>query len=114
MLLTWKTVVSMLACPLAQPVRWPLPPERPHELEGSLFTVRASLPGLSLDAVIGLPLAGIESSFSGGATMMRIGELGKKEDCLVQTVRFYESEGLLPEPRAQRGQLQANSLAEPA
>ena len=30
--------------------------------------------------------------------MMRIGELGKKADCLVQTVRFYESEGLLPEP----------------
>ncbi len=28
--------------------------------------------------------------------MMRIGELGKKADCLVQTVRFYESEGLLP------------------
>ncbi|KPU95652.1 Cd(II)/Pb(II)-responsive transcriptional regulator [Variovorax paradoxus] len=30
--------------------------------------------------------------------MMRIGELGEKADCPVQTVRFYESEGLLPEP----------------
>ncbi|WP_138517086.1 Cd(II)/Pb(II)-responsive transcriptional regulator [Rhodoferax bucti] len=30
--------------------------------------------------------------------MLRIGKLAKKADCLVQTVRFYESEGLLPEP----------------
>ncbi|HIE4247431.1 TPA: Cd(II)/Pb(II)-responsive transcriptional regulator, partial [Pseudomonas aeruginosa] len=37
------------------------------------------------------------------ATMMRIGELGKKADCLVQTVRFYESEGLLPEPARSEG-----------
>ncbi|MCR7514664.1 MerR family DNA-binding transcriptional regulator, partial [Pseudomonas aeruginosa] len=35
--------------------------------------------------------------------MMRIGELGKKADCLVQTVRFYESEGLLPSLRAGSG-----------
>ena len=35
--------------------------------------------------------------------MMRIGELGKKADCLVQTVRFYESEGLLPEPASSEG-----------
>ncbi|MDQ4221526.1 Cd(II)/Pb(II)-responsive transcriptional regulator, partial [Pseudomonas aeruginosa] len=35
--------------------------------------------------------------------MMRIGELGKKADCLVQTVRFYESEGLLPEPARSEG-----------
>ncbi|AHC76500.1 Cd(II)/Pb(II)-responsive transcriptional regulator [Pseudomonas aeruginosa] len=34
---------------------------------------------------------------------MRIGELGKKADCLVQTVRFYESEGLLPEPARSEG-----------
>ena len=33
----------------------------------------------------------------------RIGELGKKADCLVQTVRFYESEGLLPEPARSEG-----------
>ena len=35
--------------------------------------------------------------------MMRIGELGKKADCLVQPVRFYESEGLLPEPARSEG-----------
>lgn len=35
--------------------------------------------------------------------MMRIGELGKKADCLVQTVRFCESEGLLPEPARSEG-----------
>ena len=35
--------------------------------------------------------------------MMRIGELGKKADCLVQTVRFYEAEGLLPEPARSDG-----------
>lgn len=35
--------------------------------------------------------------------MMRIGELGKKAECLVQTVRFYESEGLLPEPARSEG-----------
>lgn len=35
--------------------------------------------------------------------MMRIGKLGKKADCLVQTVRFYESEGLLPEPARSEG-----------
>ena len=35
--------------------------------------------------------------------MMRIGELGKKADCLVQTVRFYESEGLQTEPARSEG-----------
>jgi Cd(II)/Pb(II)-responsive transcriptional regulator len=35
--------------------------------------------------------------------MMRIGELGKKADCLVQTIRFYELEGLLPEPARSEG-----------
>ena len=35
--------------------------------------------------------------------MMRIGELGKKADCLVQTVRFYGSEGLRPEPARSEG-----------
>jgi Cd(II)/Pb(II)-responsive transcriptional regulator len=35
--------------------------------------------------------------------MLRIGELAKRADCLVQTVRFYESEGLLPEPTRSEG-----------
>jgi len=35
--------------------------------------------------------------------VLRIGELSKKADCLVQTVRFYESEGLLPEPARSEG-----------
>lgn len=35
--------------------------------------------------------------------MLRIGELAKKADCLVQTVRFYESEGLLLEPARSEG-----------
>lgn len=35
--------------------------------------------------------------------MLRIGELAKKADCLVQTVRFYEGEGLLPEPARSEG-----------
>ena len=43
MLLTWKTVVSVLACSLAHAVCWPLPPEQAHGLEGSLFIDRSSL-----------------------------------------------------------------------
>lgn len=35
--------------------------------------------------------------------MLRIGELSKKADCLVQTVRFYESEGLLFKPARSEG-----------
>lgn len=35
--------------------------------------------------------------------MLRIGELAKKADCLVQTIRFYESEGLLHEPARSEG-----------
>lgn len=35
--------------------------------------------------------------------MLRIGELSRKAECLVQTVRFYESEGLLPEPARSDG-----------
>ena len=35
--------------------------------------------------------------------MMLIGELVKKAACLVQTERFYESEGLLPEPARSEG-----------
>jgi DNA-binding transcriptional MerR regulator len=30
---------------------------------------------------------------------MRIGELAQRAECDVQTVRFYEREGLLEEPR---------------
>ena len=35
--------------------------------------------------------------------MLRIGELAKRADCLVQTVRFYESEGLLLKPARSEG-----------
>lgn len=35
--------------------------------------------------------------------MIRIGELAKRADCLVQTIRFYESEGLLPAPARSAG-----------
>ncbi|VTU42404.1 Cd(II)/Pb(II)-responsive transcriptional regulator [Variovorax sp. RA8] len=35
--------------------------------------------------------------------MLRIGELAKRADCLVQTVRFYEGEGLLPQPARSEG-----------
>lgn len=35
--------------------------------------------------------------------MLRIGELARRADCPVQTVRFYESEGLLPEPARTAG-----------
>ena len=29
---------------------------------------------------------------------MKIGELGKQADCQVETIRYYEREGLLPVP----------------
>lgn len=35
--------------------------------------------------------------------MIRIGELARRADCLVQTVRFYEAQGLLPEPARSDG-----------
>jgi Cd(II)/Pb(II)-responsive transcriptional regulator len=35
--------------------------------------------------------------------MLRIGELAKKADCLVPTIRFYESEALLPAPARSEG-----------
>ena len=34
---------------------------------------------------------------------MRIGELAKRTDCPIQTVRFYETEGLLPAPARTEG-----------
>lgn len=35
--------------------------------------------------------------------MLRIGELAKRADCQVQTIRFYEAEGLLQEPARSEG-----------
>ncbi|WP_454909542.1 Cd(II)/Pb(II)-responsive transcriptional regulator [Variovorax gossypii] len=35
--------------------------------------------------------------------MLQIGQLSKKADCLAQTVRFYEAEGLIPEPARSQG-----------
>ena len=35
--------------------------------------------------------------------MLRIGTLARRAGCLVQTVRFYESQGLLPEPSRSEG-----------
>ncbi len=35
--------------------------------------------------------------------MLRIGELAKRADCLVQTIRFYEAEGLLAAPARSQG-----------
>lgn len=35
--------------------------------------------------------------------MFRIGELARRAECLVQTVRFYETEGLLPAPARSEG-----------
>lgn len=35
--------------------------------------------------------------------MFRIGELARRAECLVQTVRYYEAEGLLPEPARTEG-----------
>lgn len=35
--------------------------------------------------------------------MFRIGELARRAECLVQTVRFYEAEGLLPAPARSEG-----------
>jgi Cd(II)/Pb(II)-responsive transcriptional regulator len=34
---------------------------------------------------------------------MRIGDLAKRAGCKVETVRYYESEGLLPEPARSEG-----------
>lgn len=35
--------------------------------------------------------------------MFRIGELARRSECLVQTVRYYEAEGLLPTPARSEG-----------
>ncbi|SUD16263.1 MerR family transcriptional regulator [Aquipseudomonas alcaligenes] len=34
---------------------------------------------------------------------MKIGELGKQADCQVETIRYYEREGLLPVPGRSEG-----------
>lgn len=36
-------------------------------------------------------------------TSLKIGELAQKTDCPVQTIRYYEREGLLPEPARTEG-----------
>ena len=36
-------------------------------------------------------------------TNLKIGELAQKTDCPVQTIRYYEREGLLPEPARTEG-----------
>lgn len=44
---------------------------------------------------------------AGGATWqetdMKIGEVAKKAGCQVVTIRYYEKEGLLPEPERSEG-----------
>ena len=34
---------------------------------------------------------------------MKIGELARRADCSIQTIRFYEKQGLLPEPNRSEG-----------
>ncbi len=34
---------------------------------------------------------------------MKIGELARRTDCTVETIRYYEREGLLPEPQRSEG-----------
>ncbi|RZI39816.1 MerR family DNA-binding transcriptional regulator, partial [Herbaspirillum sp. HC18] len=34
---------------------------------------------------------------------MKIGELAKRTACQVETIRYYEQEGLLPEPARSEG-----------
>ena len=36
-------------------------------------------------------------------TVFKIGELARKTDCRVETIRYYEREGLLPEPARTEG-----------
>lgn len=34
---------------------------------------------------------------------IKIGELARRTECQVETIRYYEKEGLLPEPTRSRG-----------
>lgn len=43
---------------------------------------------------------------------MRIGELAKREACSVETIRFYEREGLLPRPARSGGNYRLYSVAD--
>lgn len=54
---------------------------------------------------IRIPIVTIESRFFGNTNSMhlKIGELSKKTSCSVLTIRFYEKEGLIPEPERTEG-----------
>ena len=54
---------------------------------------------------IRIPIVTIESRFFGNTRLMhlKIGELSKKTSCSVLTIRFYEKEGLIPEPERTEG-----------
>ena len=49
------------------------------------------------------PEATIGSSIDQEIRPMKIGELGKQADCQVETIRYYEREGLLPVPGRSEG-----------
>ncbi|MCO4084514.1 MerR family DNA-binding transcriptional regulator, partial [Pseudomonas aeruginosa] len=42
---------------------------------------------------------------------MKIGELAKRTGCPVETIRYYEREGLLPEPARSEGNYRQYTLA---
>ncbi len=42
---------------------------------------------------------------------MKIGELSRQSGCSVQAIRFYEKEGLLPEPERSEGNFRLYSIA---
>lgn len=44
-------------------------------------------------------------------TGLKIGELAKKTDCQVETIRYYEREGLLPEPVRSEGNFRLYGVA---
>ncbi len=54
---------------------------------------------------IRIPIVTIESRIFGNTNSMhlKIGELSKKTSCSVLTIRFYEKEGLIPEPERTEG-----------
>ncbi len=53
---------------------------------------------------IRIPIATIESSYIRLVSMfLKIGELSEKTSCSVLTIRFYEKEGLIPQPERTEG-----------
>src|SRR5215469_1408725 len=44
------------------------------------------------------PVADTESSEKSGAEQMTIGELARRAGCEIETIRYYEHQGLLPKP----------------